>query len=95
MTEQNEGLGAVIEAYLARFYANCSNIDAEDGMYARIVGEAEKRLLSATLNAVGGNRLRAARILGINRNTLLKKLRAYRLDDNEPALKPAAKRKRR
>ena len=95
MTEQNEGLGAVIEAYLARFYENCSNIDAEDKMYARIVGEAEKRLLRTTLQAVGGNRLRAARVLGINRNTLLKKLRAYQLDGNAPVLKTAAKRKRK
>lgn len=95
MTEQNEGLGAVIEAYLVRFYENCSNIDAEDKMYARIVGEAEKRLLRTTLQAVGGNRLRAARVLGINRNTLLKKLRAYQLDGNAPVLKTAAKRKRK
>lgn len=80
MNAKNEGLGSALEAYLTRFYNDCENIDAENDMYARVIGEAEKRLLSATLTAVGGNRLRASKILGINRNTLLKKIRSFGLD---------------
>jgi len=47
--------------------------------------EAEKRLIFATLDATGGNKSRAARILGIGRKTLLRKLEGYgvSIDENE------------
>jgi two-component system nitrogen regulation response regulator GlnG len=47
----------------------------EDGtLYDRIVGEAEGALIAAMLARHGGNQLRSARALGINRNTLRKRL---------------------
>ena len=44
-----------------------------------VVAEVEKPLLEVVLKRTGGNQLRAARILGINRNTLRKKLDLYGL----------------
>lgn len=47
--------------------------------------EAEKRLIFATLDANGGNKSKTARILGIGRKTLLRKLESYgmTIEDNE------------
>ena len=47
----------------------------DDGtLYDRIIGEVERPLIEAMLARHGGNQLRAARAMGINRNTLKKRL---------------------
>ncbi|MBM4265203.1 MAG: sigma-54-dependent Fis family transcriptional regulator [Deltaproteobacteria bacterium] len=43
-------------------------------LYANLLGEFERPLLEVALERTGGNQVRAAQILGINRNTLRKKL---------------------
>ena len=45
------------------------------GLYDRIVREVEVPLIALTLAATRGNQLKAADVLGINRNTLRKKIR--------------------
>jgi two-component system nitrogen regulation response regulator GlnG len=45
-----------------------------DGLYERLLAEFERPLLETALRLTGGNQLRAARLLGINRNTLRKML---------------------
>jgi Fis family transcriptional regulator len=45
------------------------------------MGEVERPLFKTVLEYVGGNQSRAAEILGINRGTLRKKLRDYKLLD--------------
>ena len=45
------------------------------GLYHRILREIEHPLLSAALAATRGNQIRAADLLGVNRNTLRKKIR--------------------
>lgn len=87
MVIQEEGLGNAVEKYLRRFYSASRAVEGETNLYASVVGEVERRLISVTVEAVGGNRLKAARILGINRNTLLRKMRQFGLDDpKEPDL---------
>jgi two-component system, NtrC family, nitrogen regulation response regulator GlnG len=49
-------------------------------LYDLMVGLVEKPLLRAVLRETGGNQVRAAQILGINRNTLRKKLTEHRID---------------
>jgi two-component system nitrogen regulation response regulator GlnG len=48
-------------------------------LYDLMLGLIERPLLRAVLRETGGNQLRAAALLGINRNTLRKKLRALGL----------------
>ncbi|MFQ5829157.1 MAG: sigma-54-dependent transcriptional regulator [Candidatus Methylomirabilia bacterium] len=50
---------------------------AEAKLYDLMVGLVEKPLLRAVLRETGGNQLKAAALLGINRNTLRKKLREH------------------
>ena len=54
-------------------------------LYELVLGLVERPLLMAVLRETGGNQLRAAALLGINRNTLRKKLRALGLKPDERA----------
>jgi len=63
------------EAYLSEYFANFGQGLPPAGLYDRILAEIEPPLLRACLAATGGNQLRAAELLGINRNTLRVKLR--------------------
>jgi two-component system nitrogen regulation response regulator GlnG len=53
-------------------------------LYALMIGLVEKPLLRAVLRETGGNQVRAAALLGINRNTLRKKLKEHRIDPDSP-----------
>ncbi len=81
MKYQNEGLGAVVEKYLRRFYADAAEIAEQANVYEFVMEEVERRLIAVTLDVANGNRLKTAKILGLNRNTLLKKMRRFNLDD--------------
>ena len=45
------------------------------GLYDRVLREVERPLITLTLAATRGNQIRAADLLGLNRNTLRKKIR--------------------
>jgi two-component system nitrogen regulation response regulator GlnG len=64
------------ENYLSDYFASYGNTLPPPGLYERILAEIEPPLLRASLVATNGNQLRAADMLGINRNTLRTKLRA-------------------
>ncbi len=49
-------------------------------IYDMVLGCIEKPLLEYILHKVGGNQSKAAEMLGINRNTLRKKMAQYRLE---------------
>ncbi len=48
-----------------------------EGMYEDVIGRVERPLLSLVMEHTGGNQLKAAEILGVNRNTLRRKLEQY------------------
>lgn len=49
-------------------------------IYEMVLGCVEKPMLEYILNKVGGNQSKAAEILGLNRNTLRKKMAEYNLN---------------
>jgi two-component system nitrogen regulation response regulator GlnG len=68
-------LAGSVERYLTRYFANFGDNMPPPGLYHRILREIEQPLLSAALAATRGNQIRAADLLGVNRNTLRKKIR--------------------
>src|SRR6202162_3295677 len=70
-----DNLGGAVEAYLSSHFSGFPNGVPPPGLYHRILREIEVPLLTAALAATRGNQIRAADLLGLNRNTLRKKIR--------------------
>ena len=70
-----DNLGGAVELYLSSHFAGFPNGLPPPGLYHRILREIEVPLLTAALAATRGNQIRAADLLGVNRNTLRKKIR--------------------
>ena len=74
------GLSGAVESFLKTYFAAHNGGLPTTGLYDRVMQEVERPLLQATLKAVLGNQKKAAEILGINRNTLRKKLTELDID---------------
>ena len=53
-------------------------------LFDEAVGEFEKRFIKRILERADGNQCRAAKMLGIHRNTLSRKIGEYKLDHHGP-----------
>jgi two-component system nitrogen regulation response regulator GlnG len=73
--EAKEDLSAAVERHLNKYFGGFGDSLPPPGLYHRILREIEYPLLSAALAATRGNQIRAADLLGVNRNTLRKKIR--------------------
>ena len=74
-SNENADLGEAVERYLMRYFSSFGNDLPPSGLYDRVIREVEKPLLSAALAATRGNQIRAAELLGLNRNTLRARIR--------------------
>jgi two-component system nitrogen regulation response regulator GlnG len=74
------GLAEAVEHHLAHYFASFGRDLPPADLYERVLAEVEAPLLRLALGAVKGNQLKAARLLGINRNTLRKKLTDRNID---------------
>jgi two-component system nitrogen regulation response regulator GlnG len=66
---------AFMESHLAAHFAEYGAGLPPPGLYDRILEEVEGPLVSAVLAATRGNQIKAAEVLGVNRNTLRKKIK--------------------
>jgi two-component system nitrogen regulation response regulator GlnG len=73
-------LGAAVEQILTRYFLSHGDRLPPPGVYDRIIQEVERPLISICLSATRGNQIRAAQLLGLNRNTLRKKVRDLGLE---------------
>jgi two-component system, NtrC family, nitrogen regulation response regulator GlnG len=73
--KSEENLSAAVERHLNKYFGGFGDGLPPPGLYHRILREIEYPLLSAALAATRGNQIRAADLLGVNRNTLRKKIR--------------------
>jgi Fis family transcriptional regulator, factor for inversion stimulation protein len=55
--------------------------DKPTAIYEMVINTVEKPLLLYIMNKTEGNQSKAAKMLGLNRNTLRKKLKQYNLDN--------------
>jgi two-component system nitrogen regulation response regulator GlnG len=69
-----DGLSQMVEAKLRSYFQNLGSLDPATNLYDLIIREVEKPLLEMTLEFCQGNKSKASQILGLNRNTLHKKL---------------------
>ncbi len=72
---QPQRLAHAIEAHLRRYFDLHGDNLPPNGLYDRILKEMELPLIALSLSATRGNQVRTAELLGINRNTLRKKIR--------------------
>jgi two-component system nitrogen regulation response regulator GlnG len=70
-----ETLSRAVERHIKEFLAAHDDGMAITGVYDKIIAEVERPLIRLTLAATRGNQIKAAAMLGLNRNTLRKKIR--------------------
>lgn len=71
----SETLSQTVVRLLGEYFAAHHGQLPPPGLYDRILREVEKPLIEQTLTITGGNQIKAAEVLGLNRNTLRKKIR--------------------
>jgi len=73
--QRAEDLSGIVEDHLKRYFAMHGDALPPAGLHQRILREVEFPLIMLSLAATRGNQLRASDLLGLNRNTLRKKIR--------------------
>ena len=71
----DETLSGSVERHLAEYFGQFKGDLPPPGLYHRILRDIEEPLIGAALAATRGNQIKAAELLGLNRNTLRKKIR--------------------
>ena len=82
-------IAQAVEENMRTYFAGFGESLPPAGLYERVLNEVEYPLILAALTATRGNQIRAADLLGLNRNTLRKKIRelgvsVYRSSRNTP-----------
>ena len=70
-----EPLARAVERHIRNFFAAHDDGVSPSDIYDRVIAEVERPLIRLTLAATRGNQIKAAAMLGLNRNTLRKKIR--------------------
>ena len=70
-----ESLARAVERHIRQFLAAHGDATGPSDIYDRVLAEVERPLIRMTLAATRGNQIKAAAMLGLNRNTLRKKIR--------------------
>ena len=68
-------LARAVERHIRQFLAAHEDGLMPSDIYDRVISEVERPLIRMTLAATRGNQIKAAAMLGLNRNTLRKKIR--------------------
>jgi two-component system nitrogen regulation response regulator GlnG len=71
---EGEKLSVAVGKHLRRYFDLHGGVLPPPGLYQRILREVEMPLIEIALDATGGNQAKCADLLGINRNTLRKKI---------------------
>ena len=73
--DKEKGLSQTVKNLLSTYFSAHADGLPAAGLYQRVLREVERPLITLTLQATQGNQIRAAEVLGLNRNTLRKKIR--------------------
>lgn len=86
MTPLNDGamqtmtIEQAVEHNMNAYFASFGDDLPPEGLYQRVLEEVERPLLLSCLTATRGNQIKAAELLGLNRNTVRKKIRELGVD---------------
>jgi two-component system nitrogen regulation response regulator GlnG len=72
-------LNELMEAYFTDYFQAFGDQLPPAGLYDRMLREVETPLITAALTATHGNQIKAAKLLGINRNTIRRKIREQKI----------------
>ena len=73
------GLSDNIETLLDQYFNDLAG-ESPNNLYGLVISNVEKPLLLYVMHYAEGNQSKAAEILGLNRNTLRKKLKIHSID---------------
>jgi two-component system nitrogen regulation response regulator GlnG len=73
-------VSTAVEGHVAQLLREHEPHLPPSGLYQRVLDKVEAPLIAMALNACGGNQIRAADLLGLNRNTLRKKIRTHNIE---------------
>ncbi|HEY4200264.1 MAG TPA: nitrogen regulation protein NR(I) [Devosiaceae bacterium] len=73
-------VSTAVETHVAQLLRDYEPKLPPAGLYQRVLDRVEAPLIAMALNACGGNQIKAADLLGLNRNTLRKKIRAHSIE---------------
>ncbi|MEW4981674.1 MAG: DNA-binding transcriptional regulator Fis [Cycloclasticus sp.] len=79
LDNQKQPLCQQVTQALENYFAQLDGQDVVN-LHALVISEVEKPLLEAVLNHTKSNQSKAAKMLGLSRGTLRKKLAGYELD---------------
>ena len=68
-----------VEQHIKNFFKLHKGKLPPAGLHSRIINEVERPLISICLSATKGNQIRASKLLGLNRNTLRKKIKELKI----------------
>ena len=74
ISPRSTGLGTITDNCLDKYFKDLGGMTPPPNLHIEIMSQLEKPLIEHVLRYVKGNQVRAAGVLGINRNTLRKKI---------------------
>lgn len=83
IAKEQRGLSSMVEKILEDFFEAHEGLLPANGLYERVINEVERPLIRLTLDRTGGNQKKAAEVLGMNRNTLRKKLTLLKIEPEQ------------
>lgn len=78
---RENSISGVLTKVIENYFQLHDGAKPSEGLYNMVINEVEKTLVQSTMKYTNNNQLKAARILGINRNTLRNKLQTYVIDE--------------
>jgi Fis family transcriptional regulator len=76
--KKTNDISACVQSALETYFRNLQG-ETPSNIYQMVLKSVERPMLEVTLRQAGGNQTLAAEMLGINRNTLRKKINEYQL----------------
>ena len=78
-SSEKMSLSLSVEEHLKKFFKFHKGKLPSSGLYSRVINEVERPLISICLTATKGNQIKASKLLGLNRNTLRKKIKELKI----------------